>query len=175
MQRIRASQAPTIEEVAEDEAVKSKGSTKKKKSAPAAPQALPIRSELEFVQHSLWCCMEGSQEEVRCAKGVDPRMLGEAGRGLIRFAEFAGLMDRAPETTQANTTLIQLSAPTDGANFGERWSGGETVDVKAESDPGGHESGHTAPQLPADASTEQQGPTVMRAVEGSKVVQRELL
>ena len=56
-------------------------------------------------------------------RGVDPRVLGEAGRGAIRFAEFVGLMDRAPEQTVANTTLIQLSSPADGANFADRWSG----------------------------------------------------
>ena len=69
---------------------------------------------------------------MRHTKGVDPRMVGEAGRGLIRFAEFAGLMDRAPEVTQA-ATFVQLAAPTDGASFSERWSQeqpkGQTVDV----------------------------------------------
>ena len=70
--------------------------------------------------------------EMRHTKGVDPRMVGEAGRGLIRFAEFAGVKDRAPEVTQA-ATFVQLAAPTDGASFSERWSQeqpkGQTVDV----------------------------------------------
>ena len=64
-------------------------------------------------------------------RGVDPRILGEAGRGAIRFAEFVGLLERAPEVNQATTTLIQLSSPADGANFADRWSG-QTVDVSAE-------------------------------------------
>ena len=69
---------------------------------------------------------------MRHTKGVDPRMVGEAGRGLIRFAEFAGMKDRAPEVTQA-ATFVQLAAPTDGASFSERWCQeqpkGQTVDV----------------------------------------------
>lgn len=73
---------------------------------------------------------DDGSKEVRKTAGVDPRMLGEAGRGLIRFAEFAGLMDRAPEVNQAATTLIQLSAPADGVSFADKWSsGGETVDA----------------------------------------------
>ncbi len=63
---------------------------------------------------------EGRQE-IRCQKGLDPRMLGEAGRGLIRFAEFAGLMDRTPELN-ATSTVIQLASPADGASFSDRWS-----------------------------------------------------
>ena len=62
--------------------------------------------------------------------GVDPRMLGEAGRGAIRFAEFCGLMDRAQEVNSNSTTLIQLAVPSDGASFSDKWSGkGETVEV----------------------------------------------
>lgn len=84
------------------------------------------------------------RSEVRKQAGVDPRLLGEAGRGLIRFAEFCGLMDRAPEVS-SSTTLIQLSAPTDGASFTDRWSqpaieveaspaleaGGQSVEIPA--------------------------------------------
>ena len=71
-------------------------------------------------------------------KGVDPRMLGEAGRGLIRFAEFAGLMDRAPEQHNTAVTMVQLAGPSDGASFSDKWSQapaeGQTVDVTPASD-----------------------------------------
>ena len=67
-----------------------------------------------FIQHC------DGRKEMRKVRGVDPRMVGEAGRGLIRFAEFAGLMDRAPEVHTA-TTLVQLAAPADGASFAEKW------------------------------------------------------
>ena len=67
-------------------------------------------------------------------RGVDPRMLGEAGRGLIRFAEFAGLMDRAPEVSQQAVTMVNLTAPSDGATFADKWSG-NTVDVEATAQP----------------------------------------
>lgn len=59
--------------------------------------------------------------ELRHTAGPDPRLIGEAGRGLMRFAEFAGLTDRAPEVN-ATSTVIQLSAPGDGASFADRWS-----------------------------------------------------
>ena len=36
------------------------------------------------------------KRSMRITKGVDPRLLGEAGRGAIRFAEFCWLLDRAP-------------------------------------------------------------------------------
>ena len=86
---------------------------------------------------------DGSKE-VRRTKGVDPRMLGEAGRGLIRFAEFAGLMDRAPEATGTNISMINLAPPSSGADFSEKWS--QTVDVT----PSGQESGQNLPVLEAD-------------------------
>ena len=70
---------------------------------------------------------------VKTKKGIDPRIAGELSRSLNRWAEFAGLMDRAPEVTQA-ATFVQLAAPTDGASFSERWSQeqpkGQTVDVE---------------------------------------------
>ena len=83
-------------------------------------------------------------KEVRHTKGVDPRMVGEAGRGLIRFAEFAGLMDRQPEI-HAAATLVQLAAPADGASFAQKWDRPATeaavVDVTTKAE--------AAPALPA--------------------------
>ena len=65
-------------------------------------------------------------------KGVDPRMLGEAGRGLTRFAEFAGLLDRQPEVNQQVVSMVNLAAPSDGGTFAEKWGNApaETVDVQ---------------------------------------------
>lgn len=60
--------------------------------------------------------------ELRHTAGVDPRLIGEAGRGLMRFAEFCGLTDRAPEITQQATTFVQLSAPVDGASFEAKYA-----------------------------------------------------
>jgi len=84
-------------------------------------------------------------KEIRYMKGVDPRMVGEAGRGLIRFAEFAGLMDRAPEV-HAAATLISLAAPADGASFAQKWdqpAEPAVVDVTT--------TAEAAPSLPAPA------------------------
>ena len=54
-------------------------------------------------------------------RGIDPRIAGELSRSLNRWAEFCGLLDRAPEVA-ATSTVIQLSAPGDGASFADRWS-----------------------------------------------------
>ena len=79
-----------------------------------------------------WVEDDGSKRMERMA-GVDPRLIAEMTRGSQRWAEFNQLMDRAPEVN-AQTTLIQLSAPTDGASFSDRWSGGgeQPVEVKGE-------------------------------------------
>ena len=86
-----------------------------------------VKQQAETGQEEFFVDSEGNKSMKR-RMGVDPRLLGEAGRGAIRFAEFVGLMDRAPEVNQASTTLIQLSAPADGASFGSKWSG-DAVDV----------------------------------------------
>ena len=69
----------------------------------------------------------------KATRGVDPRLLGEAGRGLIRFAEFAGLMDREPEVNQQVVSMVNLAPPSDGGTFAEKWGNApsETVDVTA--------------------------------------------
>ena len=91
-------------------------------------------------------------KEVRHTKGVDPRMVGEAGRGLIRFAEFAGLMDRQPEI-HAAATLISLAAPSSGADFSDRWDkpSEPAVDISATSSSGIPTTGELTPSLPESA------------------------
>ena len=67
---------------------------------------------------------------IKTRKGVDPRIVGELSRSLNRWAEFCGLLDRAPEINSNSTTLIQLAVPSDGASFSDKWSGkGESVEV----------------------------------------------
>tara|TARA_B100001964_G_scaffold185483_1_gene205723 strand:+ start:636 stop:992 length:357 start_codon:yes stop_codon:yes gene_type:complete len=56
-------------------------------------------------------------DEMRRTKGIDPRLVREASHGPIRLAEFAVLINRAPEAHGASATLIQLAAPSDGASF----------------------------------------------------------
>ena len=60
--------------------------------------------------------------------GPDPAD-GRDVQGLNPLGEFLGVMDRAPEVN-AQTTLIQLSAPSDGAAFGEKWSQ-QPVEIEA--------------------------------------------
>ena len=88
-----------------------------------------VKKQVEDGQVCLVADNQGNETITR-RRGVDPRLLGEAGRGAIRFAEFCGLMDRAPEVNSNSTTLIQLAVPSDGASFSDKWSGkGETVEV----------------------------------------------
>jgi hypothetical protein len=92
-------------------------------------------------------------------------MLGEAGRGLIRFAEFAGLMDRAPEVNQV-VSMVQLNGPADGVSFADKWAQ-PAVDVtaqSAENDANGHESGHAEAITASDALQPLERPTVKVAV-----------
>ena len=57
---------------------------------------------------------------VKTKKGIDPRIAGELSRSLNRWAEFCGLLDRAPEIHTA-ATLISLAAPANGADFSSKW------------------------------------------------------
>ena len=82
---------------------------------------------------------------VKTRRGIDPRIAGELSRSLNRWAEFCGLLDRAPEVHTA-TTLVQLAAPADGASFADRWNRPSelAVDVSAT-------TAEAAPALPAPA------------------------
>ena len=96
---------------------------------------------------------------VKTRKGVDPRIVGELSRSLNRWAEFCGLLERAPEVNQATTTLIQLATPADGASFADRWSG-QTVEISASA----HESAHVSGLTPAEPAPALDGATVYNAV-----------
>ena len=75
------------------------------------------------VEHGQLQVIDGPDGRItKATRGVDPRILGEAGRGLLRFAEFAGLLERAPEVNSSAITMVNLTAPTDGASFSDRWS-----------------------------------------------------
>lgn len=80
---------------------------------------------------------EGNQMLKR-TKGADVRLIGEIGRSANRWAEFLGLMERAPEQNVQATTVV-LSAPAAGADFESRYEGqqlapsadGQTIDTAA--------------------------------------------
>lgn len=70
---------------------------------------------------------------VKTAKGVDSRSLGEVGRGLVRMAQFAGLMDAdASSSSQAGVTMINLSMPADGATIESKWASAEPPATEAQ-------------------------------------------
>ena len=106
---------------------------------------------------------------VKTKKGIDPRIAGELSRSLNRWAEFCGLLDRAPELNQ-QATVINLSAPTDGAAFADKWNAPETVDVT----PSESNSESTGVLLPADTTSQLERPTAHEAVEAPERTQQEL-
>ena len=61
-------------------------------------------------------------KSIRQQKGADVRLIGEIGRSAIRWGEFLGITDRAPEQNVQATTVV-LSAPTAGADFESRYGG----------------------------------------------------
>ena len=77
---------------------------------------------------------QNGNKSMKRRPGVDPRIAGELSRSLNRWAEFCGLLERAPEVNQS-TTLIQLATPADGASFTDRWGSGETVEISASAEP----------------------------------------
>ena len=114
---------------------------------------------------------QNGNKSMKRRPGVDPRIAGELSRSLHRWSEFLGLMDRAPEQTVANTTLIQLATPADGASFTDRWGSGETVEISASA----HESDHVSGSTPAEPASALEGPTAHKAIEAAPVAQGELL
>jgi hypothetical protein len=96
--------------------------------------AQTIRHQSEHGCETFFVNEDGSKSMKRI-KGIDPRIAGELSRSLHRWSEFLGLMDRVPEQNVTSQTLIQLSAPGDGANFADRWGssdhGSDHVDVTA--------------------------------------------
>jgi len=72
-------------------------------------------------------------KEVRRTRGIDPRTAEALARSADRWAQFLGVTDRAAEVNN-QATVINLSAPADGASFADRWSSNSeptTVDVNA--------------------------------------------
>ena len=106
---------------------------------------------------------------VKTKKGIDPRIAGELSRSLNRWAEFCGLLDRAPELNQ-QATVINLSAPTDGASFADKWNAPETVDIT----PSESNSESNLALSGSDPIPGLERPTACAAVDGSERTQQEL-
>jgi len=91
---------------------------------------------------------------VKTKKGIDPRIAGELSRSLNRWAEFCGLLERAPEISTAQT-LISLAAPANGADFSSKWDRPTAevavVDVPATSSSGIPTTAELTPSLPASS------------------------
>ena len=123
-----------------------------------------VKDQIENGRVTLIQDSEGRQE-IRNQKGLDPRMLGEAGRGLTRFAQFAGLMDSDKATgtgSDVSTNVVFISAPADATE----WEG-KTVDVT----PSGPASGPNSLGTPDNPSHTNGDPLLnkqIQAGEGAK-------
>lgn len=85
-------------------------------------------------------------ETITRRRGVDTRLLGEAGRGAIRFAQFAGLMDADKSTSAGgdiSTNVVFVSPQADLTEWETK-----TVDVT----PSGPASGPTVEVAPGNPS-----------------------
>ena len=73
------------------------------------------RHQAEHGQEEFYVDQDG-RKSMKRRVGIDPRIAGELSRSLNRWAEFCGLLERAPETNTA-VTMVQLSAPSDGGEL----------------------------------------------------------
>ena len=71
---------------------------------------------------------------------------GPTGRSLTRWAELHQILDRAPEVNQQVVSMVQLSGPSDGTSFAEKWNNApaETIDVQPMSTEGSSDTNNTA-------------------------------
>lgn len=79
-----------------------------------------VRHQAEHGQEEFYVDQDG-RKSMKRRIGIDPRIAGELSRSLNRWAEFCGLLERAPEQNNA-ITMVQLSAPSDGASFSDKWA-----------------------------------------------------
>ena len=119
-------------------------------------------------------------ETITKRRGVDTRLLGEAGRGAIRFAQFAGLMDSDKSTSaggdvSTNVVFIQPSADA------TEWEG-KTVNITATGDTTGDKPAPYTPNasisnddpLPRKQLTVDSGPSEGDEPPTNRIVQRGL-
>lgn len=126
-----------------------------------------VREQVEAGRVTVDVDAEGNKS-VRCTKGVDPRLLGEAARGAIRFAQFAGLMDSDKSTSgggEISTNVVFVSPQADLSEWEMK-----TVDVT----PNECRSECTPALISSERSAAQEGPTAHTAVGGSEPAQQEL-
>ena len=86
-----------------------------------------IRDQVKEGQLTLITDSDGNQTITK-RRGVDTRLLGEAGRGAIRFAQFCGLMDAdksTPTGGEVSTNVVFVNA-----SDASEWDA-KTVDVPA--------------------------------------------
>ena len=89
-------------------------------------------------------------------RGVDPRLMGEAGRGAIRFAQFVGLMDSDASTGggEISTNVVFIQPTGDGAAWDQLQTQAPVVDVSVS----GQGNGQDQRVITPEPASEQGGP-----------------
>ena len=117
-----------------------------------------IRDQAKDGQLTLVTDSEGNQTITK-RRGVDTRLLGEAGRGAIRFAQFCGLMDQDKSTStggDVSTNVVFVSPSADPSEWEMK-----TVDVT----PTGYKSGDTQAISASDPSDSKDDPLPNKQLE----------
>ena len=104
-------------------------------------------------------------ETITRRRGIDTKLLGEAGRGAIRFAQFAGLMDADSSTSggDISTNVVFVQPAANAAEWDALQSPAQTIDVAAS----GHESGHTAAATSSDGSDSKDERLLRKQLQGN--------
>ena len=101
-------------------------------------------------------------ETITRRRGVDTKLLGEAGRGAIRFAQFAGLMDSDKATSggaEVSTNVVFISPQSDLSEWDTK-----TVDVT----PNGPASGPVLESAAPEASQAEDDPLLTKQFEANQ-------
>lgn len=109
-----------------------------------------IRDQAKDGQLTLVTDSEGNQTITK-RRGVDTRLLGEAGRGAIRFAQFCGLMDQDKSTStggDVSTNVVFINPSADVSDWEPK-----TVDITPSGDKTGDIRALTSSK-PSDASSD---------------------
>lgn len=128
--------------------------------------AKTIRHQSEHGCETFFVDQDG-KESMQRRVGVDPRIAGELSRSLNRWAEYLGLLDRAPEAVgEVSTSVVFVNPASDGAV----WDA-QTVNVTPQNSSDAHEmptNQQGSAQMPASKAMSHSTPRLDSQSEGQE-------